>query len=307
MQPPKPAPVSRAPRTPGTRLGDLDERVELGAAHLVEVAQRGVARRESAGRPREVAGVERVDRLEDPRVLLDDVARPPRRHRIEARGRGVEHRRRDVAQRRDAGLDRGRSRRRPPRTRRGARCTRSARAAAATRCRMTTSATSSSGSGTARYSSDRQSSRSAAPASPHAEANWSISPHCDADVLVLAALGDPGQRHPVGRRAPRRPSSASADASSSAAERRQPGALRQVRGEDAAEPAHRQAGLGHRPRRRRDVVDPAARRAARSRRDRTGRVSPVVVERQRTRRSSVGRSAIEIPRSIATGSTKPSL
>ena len=86
---------------------------------------------------------------------------------------------------------------------------------------VTTIATSSSGSGTARNASDRQSSSSAAPSSPIAEANWSISPQATPTysfsprwaIRASDIRSVPGSSPPA---------SASADASSSAAELESP-------------------------------------------------------------------------------------
>ena len=66
MQPPNPAPVSRAPTTPGHAAGDVDQRVEGRRADLEVVAQRSVAGSERDADRRQVTGLERRDRVVDP-------------------------------------------------------------------------------------------------------------------------------------------------------------------------------------------------------------------------------------------------
>ena len=178
VQPPKPAPVNRAATTPSRRAGDLDERVELGRAHLEQVAQRGVAR-----------GEEPAD--------LGEVAAGQRRARSRARGRSPRRRARpgarrpdpsgpraasssavvDVAQRADRrieGRDRGD----------GALAIgaplvvgRTPRAGATSRCgrRRARTRRAAAGPAATRATGSRGGSRD--PATPHADANWSMSPH----------------------------------------------------------------------------------------------------------------------------------
>ena len=62
VQPPKPAPVSREPRTPGTDAGDVDQRVQLRTADLVQIAQRRVALVEQLADRLEVRRLHRLDR-----------------------------------------------------------------------------------------------------------------------------------------------------------------------------------------------------------------------------------------------------
>ena len=223
-----------------------------------------------------------------------------------AGARGLEHRRRHVAQGRDAGLRRPRSPRRRPRTGSGARCTRTPRAGAASpsgrrRARRRRAA---SAPRDARACGSRGAAR--CPSSPNADANWSMSPQltptyrfsarCAVCASVIRSSGGSAaadererRRELEGRRA------------------RQAGALGQVRREHAAEPARS-------PRRHR----PAPRRSPRCSRSRSrswapmasrsnAARSPVAASVTSTRRSSVGRIAIAIPRSMATGSTNPSL
>ena len=71
-QPPKPAPVSRAPG--GAALHEhVDEHVELRRRHLVVVAEAGVTLRQQRTEHRQVTGRQRGGGLEHPRVLGDDV------------------------------------------------------------------------------------------------------------------------------------------------------------------------------------------------------------------------------------------
>ena len=80
-------------------------------------------------------------------------------------------------------------------------------------------------------------------------------PAVDADVAVLGPLGRLRERHPVERRQ-RAPDERERRRELERCRARQARALRQVRREDAAEPAGRDAGIRERPGHARDVVDP---------------------------------------------------
>ena len=85
----------------------LDERIQLGGAHLEEVPERRMALGEEAADGLEIARLERGDRLLDPLVLADHVLRTAKVDRVGDPGEGAEHRLVDVAERAD---------RRPPTT-----------------------------------------------------------------------------------------------------------------------------------------------------------------------------------------------
>ena len=125
-QPPKPAPVRRAPNAPAS-TAEVDEQVELGRRDLEVVAQRSVAREHQLAGGRDVVARERRGERLDSRVLGHDVARD------RVVGDLLDRR---VAQRRDP--ERGP---RPSRTRRAARRTRSSRAVARARCGSTSTPT----------------------------------------------------------------------------------------------------------------------------------------------------------------------
>jgi hypothetical protein len=92
-------PGAGEPRAEDARhtFGDLDECVEIGTAHLVQVAERCVALRKQTANPFEVVGVKGLDRREHAFVLLDDVACPIRKRWRQLADHGLEDRRRDVA------------------------------------------------------------------------------------------------------------------------------------------------------------------------------------------------------------------
>ena len=200
VQPPNPAPVNRAPMTPGVARRDVDQRVELRAADLVQVAQRVVARVEQPAHRVQVARLERVDRRQDPRVLLHDVLGASGGHVVQAVADRRQQRGRHVAQGRAPTVRSRRSTRRRPRTVNGARCRRTSRACAAEPEWQATSATSSSGSGIARCSSDRQSSSSARAGLAEDRRELVHDPVVEADVPVLRALDDVDEVHRVDRR-----------------------------------------------------------------------------------------------------------
>ena len=98
LDPPNPPPVIRAPSAPAARAASTDD-VELGAAHLVVVAQRGVRGVEEPADLGQVAGPQGGDGLAHPADLGDDVARASAEDVLrQAREGLVEPGRLDVAQ-----------------------------------------------------------------------------------------------------------------------------------------------------------------------------------------------------------------
>ena len=112
-----------------------------------------------------------------------------------------------------------------------------------------------SGRATGRHSSDRQSSSTADPSTPHDEANWSISPHWT-PTYTFSARWQMRARviasTDVARLVEQRPGRGELDRGRG----RQPGRGRERRGDDAVQAAQRQTGLAERPGRARDVVQP---------------------------------------------------
>ena len=200
MQPPKPG--AREPRADHARDAgrDLHQRVELRRADPEQVAHRRVALREQPPDRREVARLERRDRVEHPLVLVDDVLRAGGDERVEPGPRRLEHRRGHVAQRASRRAPSRRSPRPPPRTASAARCTPTTRACAASPSGTRPARATGSASGIARCSRLRQSSRSAWPAGPEDRRELVHDPVVEADEPVLGPLDGEDEVHRVGRR-----------------------------------------------------------------------------------------------------------
>ena len=275
VQPPNPAPVIRAATTPGTDDRDLDHRVELRGADLEPVPERRVALREQPSDGGEVAGGQGGDRGLDPGVLGHHVLGAPERDRVQAiAGRHEEPR----ASRRAGFGSSGRSRASSATA--ASHWLRRRLYAEPSRCRgepvWQTTRTRSAGRGIGRHACDRQSSSSAAPATPHDSANWSMRPLWTPTIAVLGALADLGERERVDRRGGRvehRPGRRELDRG----RRRQPGVRRQGRRDHPAQTGQRQARLAQAPRpcRRRS---PATGRAAVAASSRSNAVALAVVE-----------------------------
>ena len=176
VQPPNPAPVIRAAMTPST-----DVAISTIASSSGEL---------TSNRSRSEAWLSREQATDRGEVVQPRGRRPSPATRAfsvtmcrrAANGDGVEpvpgcleRVGRHVAEAPDAAGRRGPARRRPARTGAGARCTPSRRDDAASPCGRRR-ASRRPAAGSARQSSDRQSSSTAEPATPHASANWSISP-----------------------------------------------------------------------------------------------------------------------------------
>ena len=121
------------PHDPIHRRGDLDERIELDRADLVEISQRGVTRRERHAHGFQVAHLERGDHVDDALVLGDDVFCPTGDDRIKAIPLGGEQI--GVTSRNDSPVD-PRHEARPPQRHiaRAGGCTATHRAASVIRC-----------------------------------------------------------------------------------------------------------------------------------------------------------------------------
>ena len=244
----EPGPGQARRRTRPARRRDFDERVELRAADLEQVAQRRVARAEQAADLVEVAGLRTRRPPARTRSFSWTMCSPARTRAGPSASRAAS----SIASVTSRSAVTGGPCRRswPPRPRTAAR--RSLYADASSRRGEpewhTTSATSSSGSRTARCSSDRQSSSSALPVLAERGRELVHQPALDADVAVLGALGQLRERHPVERRQ-RAPDQRERRRELERGRARQARALRQVRREDAAEPADGDAGVRAAPRR----------------------------------------------------------
>ena len=149
-----------------------------------------------------------------------------------------------------------------------------------------TTRTTSGGRGIGRQACDRQSSSSAAPATPQDVGELVHQAALDADEAVLRALADLGEAERVDPGADvveHRPCRGQLDRG----RRRQAGVGRQGGGDHAAQTGQRQAGLGKRPGRADDVVQPPAGRGGASSRSNPSR-SPSSRRVSWTRRSAVG-------------------
>ncbi len=199
----------------------------------------------------------------------------------------------------------GRWRPRPARRRHGGRCTRCRRAPCETPLWMTTRARSS-GSGTARHSRERQSSSRAWPATPQAEANWSMSPHLTPTCSFSARCATLA-RSMGGKAGPSGPESAQAADDLECRGRGQARADGQRGQQDAVEPVRGLTGLLQRPGRAGHVVVPGiARRRQGSEVERRHR--PAIQAGQADARAHrVGRGRCARPCRWRTGSTNPPL
>ena len=101
-QPPKPAPVIRAPKHDGLLAGDRGDQIELLAGDLVQVAQAEVRVVHQPAGEAEVFLLQGRGQLQGPLVLGHHVARPLEIDRVEAALRSLELGDADVAQRADA-------------------------------------------------------------------------------------------------------------------------------------------------------------------------------------------------------------
>ena len=218
-----------------------------------------MALREQPADGDEVAGLQRFDRSQDPRVLADDVLGAGQLDRLEARGVPREHLRIHVAQRLDAWLDCGDRRNRsfalrtahvvfgglePPR-----------------RVGVADDEDVLGGWQCHRTDLERAAVDEERPPRPSERHSGLVhDPALHANVVVLAPLAEPCNLHPVDAmgREVRRIEHGKRRRQLERGRRRQPGRDREVAGQDAAEPVERQPGGLERPRRRGDVVDPPA-------------------------------------------------
>ena len=307
--PPNPPPVIRAPRAPAA-MRRVDGDVELGAADLVVVAQRGVRRRQQRARPTPSR------RRRSALTVVGD----PRRSRSRRAGPGGAARRRRAGRGRRPGRPR---RRRAARRRPGASaaCSHGGAALAVGAVGVAVvhagvddeqraGRRAAGSSGTCSASRVRLSRNSACPAVQRSDASWSIIPVGAPTKSFSARVREP--REPRSRRRPRpsRSFTASATAHSSACDDDRPAAERHPPVDEQSRPRHVVPGraAAPRPRRRRrppSRPDVPGARSASGDRHVAGRLldgahpQHAVVAQREPRRY--------VRAAIANGSTKPSL